>query len=97
MRDPFFKDALWLYAERVTQHDPHVKKESYEFLKHLFTGMKQEDLSPAKFINGNDLISLGYKPGPKFKEILDKVENGQLTGHIKSKEDALEMIRSGRI
>ena len=40
---------------------------------------------------------------PKLSEqdrqtrILDAAEDGQLIGHIKSKEQALEMIRNGRL
>lgn len=94
MRDTFFPDALKLFGFRVQAHDPHAKAEAFHFLTSLFAGMKMEDLHPEKFVNGNDLIKLGLKPGKRFKEILDKVEDGQLTGRIRSKEQALELIRT---
>jgi len=94
MRDPFFNDALHLYGLRMTAHDSHARPEPFHFLVHLHSQMKHEDLNPVKFVTGNDLIAMGMKPGKEFKEILDKVENGQLTGRIKSKAQALELIHS---
>ena len=36
---------------------------------------------------------MGYQPGPRFKEILDAVEEAQLDGRLRSREDALEFVR----
>jgi poly(A) polymerase len=96
MRNPFFDDALRLYGMRVAAHDPHVHSLPFQFLTKLYAGMKQEDLHPDKFVTGNDLVALGMKPGKEFKEILDRIENGQLTGHITTKEQALSLIRTGK-
>ena len=97
MRETFFPDALTLYRCRVEAHDPYVHADALHLLTMMFTNMTQEDLNPAKFVTGDDLISLGLKPSKEFKRILDAAEDGQLSGHIKSKEQALEMIRSGRL
>jgi poly(A) polymerase len=35
----------------------------------------------------------GYKPGPRFKEILTAVEDAQLEGRLASHEAAIEYIR----
>jgi len=43
---------------------------------------------PKCFLQGRDLIDLGLIPSPKFSEILDIVYEKQLSGEIKSKEDA---------
>ena len=40
-------------------------------------------------LNGNDLLSLGYKPGPKFKEILNSVLDKVLSESIKNDKRAL--------
>ena len=97
MREPNFDHALKLYGLRMQAHDPHARPEPYHFLVHLFSQMKHEDLNPVKFVNGNDLIAMGMKPGKEFKDLLDKLENGQLTGHIKSKAQALDLVRSGKL
>ena len=98
MRAPFFEDALKLYSARVEAMDHHASGSINRELSNLYSGMKQEDLHPEKFVTGDDLIKiLGMKPGIEFKRILDAAENGQLTGHIKSKAQALEMIRHGQL
>jgi len=38
------------------------------------------------------LIAAGYKPGPRFKEILSVVEDGQLDGRLQSKDAAMELV-----
>jgi poly(A) polymerase len=45
-------------------------------------------------ISGDDLIEMGYKPGPLFKRILVRVEDEQLEGSIVSREQALDFVRS---
>lgn len=44
-------------------------------------------------LSGEELKSLGYVPGPVFREILDKLRNGWLDGWIKSGEDELNYIK----
>jgi poly(A) polymerase len=45
-------------------------------------------------ISGEDLIPLGYQPGPLFKKILAQVEDEQLEGRIVSRGEALDFVRS---
>ena len=49
---------------------------------------------PAPLITGDDLIAAGYEPGPRFKEILSAVEDGQLESRLTSREAAMEYVRS---
>jgi len=44
-------------------------------------------------VTGRDLITAGYTPGPRFKEMLAMAEDAQLEGRIHSREEGLEMIR----
>jgi len=44
-------------------------------------------------LSGKDLIALGLKPSPKFKEILAYVYKLQLNGEIKTKEEACRVVR----
>ena len=44
-------------------------------------------------LQGRDLIELGFKPSPKFKEILDALYALQLEGDIMSKSKALEFVK----
>lgn len=43
-------------------------------------------------ISGDDLIKAGLKPGVKFKEILEEVDDLQVSGKLTSKKDALDYI-----
>jgi poly(A) polymerase len=44
-------------------------------------------------INGEDITELGHLPGPLYKEILRTIEDLQLEGALKTREDALHYIR----
>lgn len=46
-----------------------------------------------RLITGHDLISLGLKPGPIFKTILDELEELQVEGKIKTKEEGIEYLK----
>lgn len=65
----------------------------YDFIRQKLAEMPPEQIRPRPLINGNDLVSLGYEPGPIFRQILSAVEDAQLEGGLQSKEEALEMVR----
>ena len=52
-----------------------------------------ENSFPKLFITGRELIEAGLKPGPHFKDILNKILDLQLEGKIKTKEEALQKIK----
>jgi hypothetical protein len=39
-------------------------------------------------LRGRDLVELGYRPGPLFRDILDRALDAQLEGEIDSPEAA---------
>jgi len=45
-------------------------------------------LNPPPLISGEDLISLGFRPGPNFKSLLQEIRDRQLEGQLKSAEQA---------
>jgi poly(A) polymerase len=48
-----------------------------------------DEVHPARLLTGDDLIRLGLRPGPQFKEILETAEDAQLDGKIATHEEAL--------
>jgi len=50
-------------------------------------------LCPKPLISGADLIELGCKPGPDFKDILDAVYDQQLEGSVESQPQAIEFVQ----
>ncbi len=49
-------------------------------------------LGPARLMGGDDLIALGYVPGPHFAEMLDAIEEAQAGGQITSPDEARRWI-----
>lgn len=64
------------------------------------------DAEPTPLINGDDLIEMGFKPGPEFRVILDRAYELQLAGKVTSNAEAreavisiaevMDMLRSGK-
>jgi poly(A) polymerase len=52
-----------------------------------------EEIRPKRLLTGDDLIAKGYRPGPLFSKILTQLEDAQLEGTIKTRDEALEWLR----
>jgi poly(A) polymerase len=59
-----------------------------------FADLDGQEVAPTPFIDGNDLITLGLNPGPKFRQILDSVYDAQLEAKISSKDEALKLVET---
>jgi poly(A) polymerase len=64
-----------------------------EFCDRILRGATPEELNPAPLVTGGVLIAMGLPPGPLFKRLLDAIREAQLDGRIRTKEEALELIR----
>ena len=53
-----------------------------------------EKVYPPKLVTGDDLKDMGLVPGPRFREILNAVEEAQLDGKLQDRESAIEFARS---
>lgn len=71
----------------------HGNLANYELARRLLADTPEEKLKPPRLLGGDDLIALGYIPGPRFKEILHAVEDAQLEGAINSRADALRLLQ----
>lgn len=65
----------------------------YEFSRQHYEAAEPEQIRPHPLIAGDDLIELGYRPGPEFKSMLHVVEDAQLEGTLSTREEALALIR----
>jgi poly(A) polymerase len=65
----------------------------YYIAGRLYRALSKEELKPKPLINGNDLIDLGFKPGPIFSKILKTIEEAQLEKEITSKKEALKLVK----
>jgi len=90
LRMPKFAEHLDLH--RMDCMASHRILSAYEFAQHKLASIPAEKMRPVPLITGDDLIAAGYAPGPRFKEILLAVEDGQLEGKLLSREDALTFL-----
>ncbi len=90
MRLPQFGQHLELHREDCLAS--HGDLTIYEYVRNKYEHTPQEQIRPAPLITGHDLIQMGMKPGPAFKDILAAVEDAQLEGEIDTKRQALEFV-----
>jgi putative nucleotidyltransferase with HDIG domain len=64
----------------------------YQFALERYQRAAPEHIRPTPLVNGDDLIALGYRPGPEFRNVLTMIEDAQLEGAIHTREEALAMI-----
>jgi len=92
VRLPRFDEHLELH--RLDCLASHGSLENYTFVQQFLMETPPEKVYPPKLVTGDDLKSMGLKPGPRFREILLAVEEAQLEGRLQDRESALEFARS---
>lgn len=100
MKDSTFKRFIRMshFGEHLEMHridceSSHRSLQLYDYTCKRIAELPPESVRPAPLVTGDDLIAGGYGPGPRFKEILSAVEDGQLEGRLHSREDAIEYVR----
>jgi len=91
MRLPKFDEHMELH--RIDCLSSHGDLLFHDFVSEKVRTTPPELIRPPALISGADLIALGYRPGPRFKEILSAVEDAQLEGRLQSSEEALELVQ----
>lgn len=91
LREPYFPELLELH--RIDCLSSHGSLEIYEFCQQQLQTGQDEGLRPARLLKGEDLIALGFRPGPLFKEILAALEDEQLEGRVTDREEAERFVR----
>lgn len=100
--NPVFDDAVKLYKYEIEASLKEKIKdiEHYDELLMQIENVKEELKEELKrqtlkrLITGYDVMELGIKPGPIIAEIMEKVEDVQLEGIIKTREEALEYMKN---
>ena len=91
LRMPGFDEHLALH--RADCLASHRNLATYEFVRLKKEEIPPEKMRPTPLVTGDDLIAEGRRPGPRFREILNAVEDAQLEGRLASREAALEFVR----
>lgn len=85
---PYFEDALELYALRKQDSgDSHQVARLKDRLSAV------DEIDPPPLLDGQDLVSLGLRPGPMFKQLLADVRTRQLDGVLSTREEAAEWVQ----
>ncbi|MCX7869179.1 MAG: CCA tRNA nucleotidyltransferase, partial [Terrimicrobiaceae bacterium] len=90
MNRPTFPEELELH--RADCLGCHADLGIYEFLRAKRAEFEAEPLVPPRLVTGQDLLDRGWKPGPVFREVLEAIQNLQLEGSLKSREEALAWL-----
>jgi len=90
LRQARFEDYIELARICATAGDGDLR--GYDFVVEKRKRWSVEEIAPAPLVSGNDLISMGFSPGPLFKEILTRVEDEQLDGRLTTAQQALDFI-----
>ncbi|MCY3827331.1 MAG: CCA tRNA nucleotidyltransferase [Candidatus Dadabacteria bacterium] len=87
---PYFEEHMQMHlADCMASHG---QTDAYDFIREKMEEYGREEIKPPPLLSGQDLIDLGYSPGPVFSEILGKVEEFQLENRLVSKEEALDFV-----
>ncbi len=91
LRKPNIADHLELFRANCLSN-----RRNLDIHLNLLRKLKEYMREPAAvpLINGEDLIGMGYAPGPIFREILRTVEDLQLEGALQTREDALQYVKA---
>src|SRR5205823_6609467 len=90
VRLPRFDEHLELH--RLDCLSSHRHLDSYEFVQRFLDETPPEQVRPERLLTGDDLLAIGYHPGPEFAQILRGIEDAQLEGQLKTKEEAKEYV-----
>ncbi len=92
LRQVGFDEHLELH--RIDCLGSHRQLELWHLARQMREQLRPEEIRPEPLISGDDLIQLGYRPGPMFKQILKSVEDAQLELAVRTREEALDWVGS---
>jgi len=71
----------------------HGSLETIDWIADYIANLPPDSMRPPHLLTGNDLIAMGFTPGPLFTKILREVEDAQLEGGIATEDEAREWVR----
>lgn len=84
---------LELELHRVDCASSNGFTENLEFVKAKQVEFAADPLIPPPLVTGRDLIAMGLKPGPPFRELLESVQTEQLEGRLSERDQAIEWVK----
>lgn len=91
VRQPRFSEHLELH--RLDCSSSHGRLDAYQAVQDFLAATPPEQVRPPRLITGDDLLGMGFQPGPAFQRILTAVEDAQLDGALQTKDQAVVFVR----
>jgi poly(A) polymerase len=85
-----FDELLWL--ARIDALASNGDLQFVMFCERRRNEIGAEAVKPPRLLGGNDLIAMGFEPGPRIGEVLRALETAQLEGEVVAREDALAWV-----
>ena len=86
-------DRLSAQGEAITDEIIEKSLKHLEELKKYYESVKDIVASPKSFLDGKEVMELlKIKPSKKVGEVLEQIKEMQLTGEIKTKEEAISFV-----
>lgn len=90
VRQPRFEEHLALH--RLDCLSSHRNLDSYEFVRRFMEVTPPEQVRPERLLTGDDLQEMGFQPSPLFSQILQALEDAQLEGQLRTREEAKQYV-----
>jgi len=90
MARPTYREEIELH--RVDCASSHGLLDNHAFLLAREAEFAAEPLIPPPLLTGRDLLDRGWKPGPQLGSVLEALQNLQLEGRLRNREEALAWI-----
>jgi poly(A) polymerase len=90
LRLPHFDEHLALH--RMDCLSSHADLRLYDYAKQRYESAPPEEFQPKLLLTGRELIDAGYRPGPRFKKMLEAAEDAQLEGVVTTLDEALHLV-----
>lgn len=90
VRQPRFEEHLALH--RLDCLSSHRNLDSYEFVRRFMEVTPAEQVRPERLLTGDDLLEMGFRPSPLFSQILQALEDAQLEGQVRTREEAKQYV-----
>jgi len=88
---PLFDELAELEMSRMQVSGASVS--AVEKLLVYRDGTDRAVLDPPELLTGRDLIQMGHRPGPEFKEWLYAIQNAQLDEQIQTRDEAVALLK----
>lgn len=82
-----------MHALFLTDGKHHVARERLHVARRLLDALHERATDLPKLVRGRDLTTLGVNPGPLYRQLMKKVRDAQLAGHLKNRDDAIAYLQ----